>query len=147
MSEKRTFILQPLPHPSRRLAIEAIRDAQDGFAVTLQEPTRSIEQNAAQWPILQCWSDQKEWPVNGKTVKLSKEEWKDILTAAFDREEVRVAQGLDGGMVLLGHRTSQFGKRKFSAWLEFLHAASAQHGVEVPPRIEDVEPEGRMVAA
>lgn len=146
MSEKCTFILQPPPHPSRRLAIEAIRDARDGMAVTLQEPTRSIEQNSAQWPILKCWADQKQWPVNGHMVSLTSEEWKDILTAAFDREEVRIAQGLDGGMVLLGHRTSQFGKRKFSAWLEFLHAASAQHGVIIPDQIEDVEPEGRMIA-
>lgn len=143
MSEKRTFILQPLPHPSRRLAIEAIRDARDGMAITIQEPTRTIEQNAAQWPILQCWSDQKQWPVNGQTVKLTKEEWKDILTAVFDREEVRIAQGLDGGMVLLGHRTSNFGWRKFSAWLDFLYAASDQHGVVIPPRVEDIEPQGR----
>ena len=143
MSEKRTFILQPLPHPSRRLAIEAVRDARDGMAIIIQEPTRSIEQNSAQWPILQCWAIQKEWPVNGQLVKLTKEEWKDILTAAFDREEVRIAQGLDGGMVLLGHRTSQFGKRKFSAWLEFLHAASAQYGVEIEPGVEDIEPMGR----
>lgn len=146
MSEKQIFILQPLPHPSRRLAIEAIQDAMDGMAITIQEPTRSIEQNSAQWPILQCWAVQKEWPVNGQLVKLTKEEWKDILTAAFDREEVRIAQGLDGGMVLLGHRTSQFGKRKFRAWLEFLHAASAQQGVQIEPGIEDIEPQGRLIA-
>lgn len=144
MSEKRTFILQPLPHPSRRLAIECIRDARDGMAVVIQDPTRSVEANAAMWPILKCWADQKQWPVNGTLVHLTSEEWKDILTAAFDREEVRIAQGLDGGMVLLGHRTSQFGKRKFSAWLEFLHAASAQHGVVIPDRIEDIEPTGRV---
>ena len=143
MSEKRTFILAPAPHPARRNCLEVIRTAPDGMAVIIQEPTRSIEQNSAQWPILQCWAVQKEWPVNGQLVKLTKEEWKDILTAAFDREEVRIAQGLDGGMVLLGHRTSQFGKRKFSAWLEFLHAASAQHGVEIEPGIEDIEPMGR----
>ena len=144
MSEKRTFILAPAPHPARRNCMEAIRTAPDGMAVIIQEPTRSIEQNSAQWPILQCWAVQKEWPVNGQLVKLTKEEWKDILTAAFDREEVRIAQGLDGGMVLLGHRTSLFGKRKFSAWLEFLHAASAQHGVEIEPGVEDIEPMGRI---
>lgn len=140
MSEKLTFIIAPAPHPSRINCLEAVRRAPEGWAVIIQEPTRTIEQNAAQWPLLQCWAEQKVWPVNGKLVKLSKEEWKDILTAAFDREEVRIAQGLDGGMVLLGHRTSQFGKRKFSLWLEFLRAASAQHEVNLPPVFEDIEP-------
>lgn len=145
MSEKRVFILAPSPHPARRNCLEAIRTAPEGWAVTIQEPTRNLEQNAAMWALLQCWAVQKEWPVNGQLVKLTKEEWKDILTASFDREEVRIAQGLDGGMVLLGHRTSQFGKRKFSAWLEFLHAASAQHGVTVERWMwEATEPQGRV---
>ena len=75
---KRTFRLQPLPHPSRRLAIEAIRDAADGMVVTIQEPTRNLEQNAAMWALLQCWAVQKEWPVNGQLVKLTKEEFEEI---------------------------------------------------------------------
>jgi len=46
-------------------------------------------------------------------------------------------------MVLLGARTHKFGKKKFSRWIEFLKAASAQHGVDLPQLVEDIEPTGR----
>lgn len=125
------FVLQPTPHPARSRAMEAIQNAPDGYEVLLKEPTRSTEQNAAQWPILQAFADQLQWPVNGKMVYMTDEEWKDVLTAAFRKEQARVAMGLDGGVVMLGSRTSKFGKREFSDWLEFLHATAAARGVVV----------------
>lgn len=96
-----------------------------------QAPRRSLDQNAAQWPILQCFSKQKQWSVNGSLVWMEPEEWKDILTAAFRQETVRLAAGLNGGVVMLGKRTSKFSKREFSDWLEFLHASAAQLGVRI----------------
>jgi hypothetical protein len=125
---KQTFYL--VHDMARQRAVEAVRNAPQGFAVTVGEPSRSLDQNAAQWPILEAFSEQLQWPVNGKLTTLTKEEWKDILTAAF-RKETRVAMGLDGGFVMLGQRTSKFGKREFSDWLEFLHAVAAERGVEV----------------
>lgn len=128
----RTFILHPHPHPSRRLCAEYVMQAPDGWAVVVKEPTRSLEQNAAQWPILEAFSQQLQWPVNGQMVTMTADEWKDVLTAAFERESVRLAMAFDGpGVVMLGQRTSQYGKRKFSDWLEFLHAAAAARGVVV----------------
>ena len=126
---KQTYILA---HPTaRQRAVDAVRNAPDGFCVTVAEPSRNLEQNAAQWPILQAFADQLKWPVNGSMESLTAEEFKDILTAAFKRETVRVAMGLDGGMVMLGARTSQMGKREFSEWLDFLHATAAARGVEL----------------
>jgi hypothetical protein len=108
-----------------------VQTTPDGYAVTIQEANRSLDQNAAQWPILEAFSAQLLWPVNGQMVKMTAEEWKDVLTAAFQRETARLAMGLDGGVVMLGQRTSKFGKKKFSEWLEFLHAVAAQRGVVV----------------
>ncbi len=126
---KQTYVLA---HPTaRQRAVDAVRNAPTGFCVTVAEPTRSLEANAAQWPILQAFADQLKWPVNGSMESLTAEEFKDILTAAFKRETVRVAMGLDGGMVMLGARTSQMGKREFSEWLEFLHSTAALRGVEL----------------
>ena len=136
MKFKQTFILTAPPHPARQLLRRALEGDPDGYAVTISEPTRTLEQNSAQWPLLACWSKQKEWPVNGVMTKLSPEEWKIILTSAFRREALRIAQGLDGGMVLLGARTRDFGKKEFSDWLEFLHAASAQHGINTEPDLK-----------
>jgi hypothetical protein len=126
---KRVFIVGAHPM-SRRNAIQAVQDAPDGFAVSIGEQTRNLDQNAAMWPILDAFSEQLQWPVNGKMTTLTAEEWKDILSAAF-RKEQRVAMGLDGGFVMLGQRTSKFGKREFSEWLEFLHATAADRGVVV----------------
>lgn len=115
---------------ARRRAVQAVQDAQEGFAVTISEPTRSLEQNSALWRILQAFADQLQWPVNGKLEWLNAEEWKDILSAAFQRESVRLAAGLDGGIVMLGQRTSKFSKRQFSDFLEFLNATAATRGVK-----------------
>lgn len=113
----------------RRNAVAAVVEAPAGYVVTIQPPKRSLEQNAAQWPILEAFAQQLSWPVNGQMVKMSAEEWKDVLTAAFKGETVRLAMGLNGGVVMLGLRTSEFPKGKFSEWLEFLHATAALRGV------------------
>lgn len=116
---------------ARQNAQRGVLEAPDGYFVIIKEPTRSTEQNAALWGILQAFSDQLEWPVNGQMVKLAAEDWKDLLSAAFKRETARLAQGIDGGVVMLGLRTSKMGKREFGDFLEFLHATAAARGVEV----------------
>lgn len=124
---KRIFVLRN--EAIRRRAQEAIWDAPDDYQVTLSEPPRTLDQNAAQWPILEAFSKQLQWPINGQMTYMAPEEWKDVLTAAFKRETVRVAMGLDGGMVMLGSRTSKFKKAEFSEYLEFLNATAALRGV------------------
>jgi hypothetical protein len=117
---------------ARQLALEAVRESPEGFVVTISEPSRSLDQNAMLWPILDCFSKQRQWPVNGQMEWLSREEWKDILTAAFEQEtSPRVAMGYGGGMVMLGRRTREYGKKKFSDFIEFLHSAAIELGVEV----------------
>jgi hypothetical protein len=115
----------------RRRAMAAVADAPLTYCVTVQPAKRSLEQNAAQWPILEAFAKQLKWPVNGQMVSLTAEEFKDVLTAAFEGENVRLAAGLNGGVVMLGKKTSDFPKGKFSEWLEFLHATAALRGVVV----------------
>lgn len=131
MTDKRAYILQPLPHPSRQRAKDAIDAAPDGHSVSIREATRSLAQNSAQWPYLEAFSKQLLWPVNGAMVQMTPEEFKDVLTAAFQKETVRLAMGLDGGVVMLGLRTSKLGKKRFSEYLEFLKATAALRGVKV----------------
>lgn len=99
--------------------------------VTVEEEKRTPEQNKAQWPILEAFSRQLKWPVNGEMVYMTGEEWKDVLTAAFHQETVRLAQGLDGGVVMLGRRTRKFPKSKFSEWIDFLKATAALRNVDL----------------
>ena len=126
---KRVFVLS---HAQARQGVaDFARVAPDGCCVTFKERTRSLDQNAAQWPILDAFAKQLKWPVNGQMVHMTAEDWKDLLTAAFKQETARLAMGLNGGVVMLGARTSKFGVKVFSEWLEFLHAVAAERGVVV----------------
>ena len=116
---------------ARRRAMAAVADAPDGYVIRVEEPRRNLEQNALLWVLLDAFSRQLQWPVNGAMARLTAEEWKDILSAAFKREAVRVAMGLDGGMVMLGQRTSKMGKREFAEFIEFIQAAAADRGVQL----------------
>ncbi len=129
MSERQSFVLANMQ--VRQRAAAAVATAPDGYHVQIKPPTRSLDQNAAQWPYLDAFSKQLQWPVNGRMVTISPEDFKDVLSAAFHQESVRLAMGLDGGVVMLGRRTSQFTKAEFSEWIEFLQATAAARGVAV----------------
>ena len=93
---------------------------------------RTVEQNAAQWRILKAWAKQKEGLINGQKTFLHENDWKDILTATYEGEVApRLAPGLYGGIVMLGRRTSEYEREKFSEWLDWLNHASVALGVDV----------------
>ena len=123
---KQTFILTH--DEARRRAWQAVSKAPQGYAVTVGEPTRNLEQNAAMWPILEAYAERKQISVNGAMVNLSPEEWKDILTGAFREEAPRVAH-YRGRVVLVGQRTSGFSKAEFSEWLDWLMAQAHEDEV------------------
>lgn len=119
---RRTFILAH--SEARRRAIEAVHEAPDGFAVTISEPTRSLDQNARLWASLSDVSEQVEW--YGK--KLSPEDWKNVFTASLKKMEV--VPNLDGtGFVALGQSTSRMSKRELSDLLELVYAFGTEKGV------------------
>lgn len=128
MSDKLTYRL--VHETARKLAATQCMEAPDGMWVIFQDESRTLEQNAYQWPYLEGFAKQLQWPVNGERIWITKEEYKDILTAAFENEvNPRIAAGWDGGVVMLGRKTSQFGKKKFGLWMEWLMAAAALKGV------------------
>ena len=114
---------------ARRRAMAAVADAPEGWVIRIDEPTRNLEQNALLWVLLSEFARQLVWPVNGAMVKLEPEEWKDILTAAYRQESQRIAQGLHGGMVMLGMRTSKMGKRQFGEFIAFVQSVAVDRGV------------------
>ena len=116
---------------AKKAACREILAADEGHVVTLAEPNRTLDQNAAQWPYLEAFAQQLEWPVNGVMTRITSDDWKDILTCAYRNESPRVAMGINGGMVLLGQRTSKFSKKDFAEWMEFLVATSVDRGVTV----------------
>lgn len=124
--DKQVFILS---HPlARRNAARACAEAPDGWRVELRPRTRSLAQNDMLWSILTDISRQVDFVVNGQMTKVSPEEVKDILTAALKRE-TRMAMGIDGGMVILGQRTSKMTVRQMTELIELAHAFGAEKGV------------------
>ena len=116
---------------ARKAACRHVLAAPDGYIVSIKEPTRTLSQNAAQWPLLDALSKQAQWSVNGEKCFITPEDWKDILTCAFRNESPRIAMGYNGGMVLLGQRTSKFKKSEFSEWMDFLWSVIAEKEVTV----------------
>lgn len=98
--------------------------------------TRTQAQNRLMWPLLTAFSKQLQWPVDGRMVTMEPFEWKDVLSAGFRGESVRLAMGLNGGVVLLGQRTSKFTKTQFAEWIEFLYATAADRGVAMPAWVD-----------
>lgn len=121
MSERRIFILA---HPQARAnAIEAIRQAPDGYRVEVKPQNRTLEQNARMWAMLTELSRQVVW--HGQ--QLSAENWKDVLTAALKRQQV--VPGVDGGFVVLGTSTRRMTKGEMAELIELITAFGVEHGV------------------
>lgn len=102
-------------------------------------PTRSVEQNTRMWRMLRDVARQVEWPVNGRMQLVSAEEWKDIFSAAL-RKEQRIAQGIDGGFVLLGMRTSKLTVQGMCDLVALMDAFGAERDPPVqwtPPKMAD----------
>lgn len=137
VTDKLAFIVRhenPRWRDVRDRAIEAIREWTEraDAMIRLSDVLRTLDQNAAMWPALRDFAAQVPWQVtleDGTTVRADAEDMKDVFTAAFERE-TRMAPGLRGGLVMLGSRTSKYGKRKMADFLTFLRAEGNERGVE-----------------
>lgn len=113
----------------RRNAAYAIANVPDGFRCEIRPRTRTLDQNGLMWSVLTDISKQVDFVVNGALTKVSPDEVKDILTAGLSNE-LRMAQGIDGQMVLLGQRTSKMTVREMTDLIELAHAFGAQKDVQ-----------------
>ena len=124
---KRTFTIT-----GRRVcehAIAAIRTAPLGYRVTLEEPSRSREQNDALHPrvreIAKTVQFGGEW--------LNEYEWRTLLVSGWMKatgKDPRVVQGLEGEPVALRISSRRLSKVEFSELLEWVDAWAASHGIE-----------------
>lgn len=119
------MIFKLVHNQARQGAIQAVKDAPDGWVVRVTEPTRSLEANAALWAMLNDISEQVIW--HGR--KLDSESWKHIFTSSLKKMDI--VPNLDGtGFVALGLSTSKMTKSEMSNLLELIQAFGAQHNVK-----------------
>ncbi|EKJ8216954.1 recombination protein NinB [Citrobacter sedlakii] len=125
--KKLTFELRNPIHQQN--AIQAIQQVLPSYdkpiIVTIQDRTRSIQQNKMLWACLGDVSRQVEW--HGRW--LDAESWKCIFTAALKQQEV--VPNLSGnGFVVIGQSTSKMRVSEFGELLELIQAFGTEHGVK-----------------
>jgi hypothetical protein len=93
-------------------------------ALTIAERTRSLEQNAKMWAMLTDIADQVVW----HGLKLSPDDWKDMLTASL--KKARSVPNIEGnGFVILGLHTSAMTVSEMSDLISLMEAFGAEKGV------------------
>jgi hypothetical protein len=126
--------------------LRTIEDAANSGSITVKiaDVIRTLDQNSKMWPMLEDFAAQVPWPINGVLGLIEPEDWKSILTAAFE-EEARLAPGMRGGFVLLGARTSRYTKPKMADFITFLYAEGNDRGVKWSEKaVEHYERYGAM---
>lgn len=109
--------------------IKALLMAGHRLRVEIRQEKRSDAQNDLMWSCLTDLSHGLLWPVDGQMQKLSPEEWKHIMSAGLTKEQ-RVAQGVSGGFVILGQRTSKMSKAQMTELIDLIHAFGDERGVQ-----------------
>jgi hypothetical protein len=114
---------------SRDNLVQAFRYAESfgyerPYVVEIKPLTRTVKQNDLMWALLTDISEQVIW--HGQ--RLSKENWKDVLTAALKSQSV--VPGISGGFVVLGQSTSKMTVAEMIDVIELSYAFGAQNGVK-----------------
>lgn len=124
---KLTFELRSPIHQQNAIqAIQQILPTYDKpIIVTIQDRTRSIQQNKMLWSCLGDVSRQVNW--HGRW--LDAESWKCIFTAALKQQDV-VPNLAGNGFVVIGQSTSKMRVGEFAELLELIQAFGAEHGVK-----------------
>lgn len=100
--------------------------APDKSRLRLDEPKRSLDQNAKFHAMLTELAEQKP-ALNG--VKLDTDGWKLVLMQALGME-MRMLPTLDGdGWFPMGHKSSKLSVRQFADLIELLQAYGAKEGI------------------
>ncbi len=122
--------------------------------VSITEPKRTDEANARMWCLLTDLANQVGWrrarwrgdrmveagayvllADEPGALRITKEQWKDITTAAMSSP--RMFAGIDGGLVAVGLSTSRMSGRQIRELCHLIEAFGAEKGVEFtepPPR-------------
>lgn len=122
---------------TRQMVIQAVLDTPDGHYVSIQEPSRTLDQNAKLHAMLadiarQCTWIGQHWEAD---------DWKRLLVDAWARQEgghaARVVPSLDGhGVVTLGAQTRNLGVRDMASLIESIYAWGAEQGVQWSEPVE-----------
>jgi len=122
MNGKQYFVMSH--EKARENALNAVRNAPEGFSVVVEPPKRSGEQNKLIHSALTDLGRRMGWKFGGVDVDL--DSLKIIFMVAFRRINniagSRFVIGLDGHPVDLGVKTSKLTKKECSEFIEMINA-------------------------
>lgn len=126
---------------ARRRAAAYCMVAPEGSIAEFKDATRTLEQNAKMWPMLEDISKQVEWYKNW----LTQDEWKDFFSAIILKQ--KVVPNMEGtGFIAVGGRTSKMGKKMFSDMIELMYAFGSEHDVIWSEKSKSIQQELRKAA-
>lgn len=142
---KQTFILAH--DTARRRAVAAVSDAPAGYMVTVSEPTKKRVQEERYHAMIGDIA--KQIQVFGR--QWDADDMKRILVDDFAEQmriagtplhhDSRVTPSLDGRRIVqLGIQTREFRVREASAFIEYLFALGAEHGIKWSEPMREAEP-------
>lgn len=146
MTERRVYRIRNSTPSARALTDAAVREitqrAHAGleFDVVVSEPQRTLDANACMWATLGDIAAQVKWAHTHqgrwRIDLMPSASWKAVLTAAYE-QETAMAEGVNGGTVMMGARTSKYSRRRMGEFLEFVHAFGAEKGVRWSAKARD----------
>jgi hypothetical protein len=115
---------------ARERAIEAVKDADDGWCVRITPPNRNLEQNAKFHAL--CCDASKHLLFMGK--KRTPEEWKFLFCsghAQATKQGYEIVPGLEGEWCNIRESTAAMSKARMSSLIEYTTAYITMQGVNV----------------
>ena len=125
---------------ARQRAIQAVKDAPEGFAVSVSEPTRNADQNAKFHAICSDLAKSKlPWAGKPRTA----DQWKVLLVSAHSKataEEFEIVPGLEGEFVNIRESTALMSVRRSASLITYALAFCDMNGVVLsePRQVEYV---------
>lgn len=107
----------------RQRAIDAVRDAPDGWEIIIRPKRRSLNQNAKLHALIQEF-DGLEFAGQ----KRNADDWKVILVSGHTQAtkgESELIKGIEGEMVQLRESTARMSKERSSSLIEYIQAFKA----------------------
>lgn len=129
MTDRQRFIL--ISQTVRGNAMAAIRNAPDGWTVTVAPANRSLDQNAKFHALCtDIAASGMKWAGKARNA----DEWKVLLVSGHTKAttgEVEFVPGLEGEFVNIRESTARMGVKRAASLIEYTLAFCATHGIEI----------------
>jgi len=116
---------------ARNNAIQALKNAPEGYVVEVKPKSRSLEQNALLHALIQKISSKVEWAGKLRAV----DTWKRLLTAGWLRargESIEILPALDfQGVDIVFRHTSHLTVNEMTEFIEYIMAWAIDQGIDI----------------